>query len=213
VAYWGSFYDETTQVAGSVNTPYAIKYGSIGGANGVTVVGNTRITFNSDGVYNIQFSAQLHNAGGGGNGTTVRIWLRKNGVDVADSAGTTAVNTNNPYIVVAWNYVFEIVAGDYYELMWSTDNTNIVLLHNTTGSPAPHIPSIILTATQVTYTQVGPQGGIGPTGSTGAVGETGPTGQPGVGLPTGGSAGQVLIKVSEDDYDFIWADTIDGGTP
>lgn len=45
------------------------------------------------------------------------------------------------------------------------------------------------------------------------VGETGPTGPAGVSIPTGGSTGQVLVKASNNDYDFVWADTIDGGTP
>jgi hypothetical protein len=52
-------------------------------------------------------------------------------------------------------------------------------------------------------------------GSTvvGPTGPTGPTGPAGQGVPTGGTTGQVLIKASNDDYDFIWSDTIDGGTP
>jgi hypothetical protein len=45
------------------------------------------------------------------------------------------------------------------------------------------------------------------------MGATGPTGLAGTGIPTGGTTGQVLIKASNDDYDFIWSDTIDGGTP
>jgi hypothetical protein len=49
-------------------------------------------------------------------------------------------------------------------------------------------------------------------GST-LVGPTGPTGPAGPGVPAGGTIGQVLIKASGDDYDFVWSDTIDGGTP
>jgi len=49
-------------------------------------------------------------------------------------------------------------------------------------------------------------------GST-MVGQTGPTGPAGIGTPAGGTTGQVLVKASNDDYDFVWADTIDGGTP
>ena len=46
-----------------------------------------------------------------------------------------------------------------------------------------------------------------PTGPAGADGETGPTGQ---GVPTGGTSGQVLAKVSGTDYDTEWI-TISGG--
>jgi len=68
----------------SANTPTAITVNSSDpDSQGVFYVSNSRITFNNQGVYNFQFSAQLHNNGGGGSGQTVNIWLRKNGVNVA----------------------------------------------------------------------------------------------------------------------------------
>jgi hypothetical protein len=47
----------------------------------------------------------------------------------------------------------------------------------------------------------GIQGVAGATGSTGAVGATGATGP---GVPTGGTAGQVLTKVNGTDYNTTW---------
>jgi len=52
----------------------------------------------------------------------------------------------------------------------------------------------------------GPQGDIGATGPTGPQGETGPTGATGAGLPTGGTAGQILAKIDEVDYNTEWID-------
>jgi hypothetical protein len=49
----------------------------------------------------------------------------------------------------------------------------------------------------------GPQGEKGPKGDTGA---TGPAGPAGVGVPTGGSTGQVLTKKSGANYDTEWKD-------
>lgn len=40
----------------------------------------------------------------------------------------------------------------------------------------------------------------------GAAGQTGPQGAPGQGVPTGGTAGQVLKKASDADYDTEWVD-------
>lgn len=64
----------------------------------------------------------------------------------------------------------------------------------------------------------GPTGSTGPTGPTGAtgaastvVGPTGPTGATGPagpGLPTGGVAGQIIIKNSSTNYDTVWSDNI-----
>ncbi len=76
---------------------------------------------------------------------------------------------------------------------------------------------------------VGPAGTKGDTGATGAEGPKGDTGEPGdvgpqgppgvdgsdgapgIGIPTGGSAGQVLAKNSGGDYDTEWVDQSGGG--
>jgi hypothetical protein len=42
---------------------------------------------------------------------------------------------------------------------------------------------------------------------------SGPTGPIGIGVPAGGTIGQILLKNSSDDYDYSWTDIIDGGTP
>lgn len=60
----------------------------------------------------------------------------------------------------------------------------------------------------------GPQGepGLaGPTGLQGPQGEAGPTGMAGAGVPTGGTAGQVLAKVDGTDYNTQWVNTSSGG--
>ena len=50
-------------------------------------------------------------------------------------------------------------------------------------------------------------GGTGPTGSTGVTGSTG------FGVPTGGSAGQFLIKSSDTDYDTAWTASLVSDVP
>lgn len=57
----------------------------------------------------------------------------------------------------------------------------------------------------------GEQGEAGPAGPTGATGATGPAGAPGVGVPTGGTTGQVLSKASGTDYDTEWTTPEPGG--
>ena len=61
----------------------------------------------------------------------------------------------------------------------------------------------------------GPQGiqGIqGVQGETGATGATGPQGPAGVGVPAGGTAGQVLSKVDGTDYNTEWITPSGGGS-
>ena len=181
VAYYGNFYDDADQTA-TVNTPTAIKFNHDYGSNGVSVQSDgtnlTKITFANTGTYNIQFSAEYHNTGGGGNGQTVQVWFKKNGIDVPQSNTYVTVNTNSPYIVAAWNFLDSVTAGDYYQLMWQTDNANIILDSFTSGSN-PSVPSVILTATQVAYSIQGIQGVQGSSGTQGTTGAQGTVGSQG----------------------------------
>ena len=54
----------------------------------------------------------------------------------------------------------------------------------------------------------GDTGAVGPPGIQGDTGPTGPRGPEGHGVPAGGSAGQVLVKKSETDYDTQWANGV-----
>lgn len=58
----------------------------------------------------------------------------------------------------------------------------------------------------------GPPGVDGQQGPPGEQGEPGQDGAPGVGVPAGGSTGQVLAKASSDDFDTEWVNQSGGGT-
>jgi hypothetical protein len=152
--YYGAFQDNTTQTAASINTAYAVKLNTTDLSNNVTVVndgsGNpTRVTMANAGIYNIQFSLQLEKTGGSGNMIT-DIWIRKNGIDIPDTTGKVVLtgSANASPIVAAWNYLIDLSAGDYIQLMWSTNNTNVEIVAASAASPHPAIPSAILTVTQ-----------------------------------------------------------------
>jgi hypothetical protein len=52
----------------------------------------------------------------------------------------------------------------------------------------------------------GPKGDVGENGKDGIRGPSGLRGNDGIGVPTGGTAGQVLSKINGDDYNTEWAD-------
>lgn len=56
---------------------------------------------------------------------------------------------------------------------------------------------------------VGPQGVQGPQGPQGVEGPQGPVGPAGMGVPAGGTAGQVLVKNTSTDYDTSWQTVAD----
>ena len=59
----------------------------------------------------------------------------------------------------------------------------------------------------------GATGAQGPKGDTGETGQQGPKGDTGVGVPNGGTTGQVLTKKSNSDYDTEWQTPSGGSLP
>jgi hypothetical protein len=207
IGYYGSFYDSHDRIAAAENVSYPIQLDHTAEANGVQLLNGSQVKVLNAGVYNIQYSSQLHNTGGGGNGTLVNIWLAKNGVAVPDSAGNITVNTNSPLVIAAWNYVLTLEANDYIELYWQTENTHIHIEHfaatgvqGATGF-SPAIPSTILTITQVAYAITGATGQVGATGTQGASGSTGLTGA------TGATPATAVLKTTGS-----WTVTAGAGT-
>jgi len=146
VKRYGSFYDTTDQIAAAINTAYAITLNSTDLSSGVTIGSPTsRVYVDRPEVYNIQFSAQFINTAGGAH--RVWIWLRKNGTNVANSTGAIKIEGNNTELIVAWNYLLQMNAGDYFELMWEVSNTAVSLNYDAATAVHPAIPSIIVTVT------------------------------------------------------------------
>ncbi len=158
-AYYGAFHDTTAaQTAASTTVAYLVGCATTDIANGMSISAG-RITVANAGIYNFQFSIQLSNPNAGI--ADVSVWLRQNGVDVADSTGTVAVvgkhGAVNGLMVTGWNYVISMAAGDYIELWWQSDlaGTQIVTIPATTGPTVPETPGVIYTLTAL------PQIGIG----------------------------------------------------
>jgi hypothetical protein len=120
--------------------------------NGVSISGSTSpfdtyIKTQNAGVYNIQFSAQVDKIDGGAD--EIVIWLRKNGTDLTDTATTLTLSGNNDKQVAAWNWFVTSAAGDYYQIIWISADTNLRLLAEPISGTHPGIPSVIATVNRV----------------------------------------------------------------
>lgn len=143
-ARYGSFYDTTTQTATVINTATAITFNTTSLSKGVYLGSPTsRVYVDTEGIYNYQISIQLDKTSGGT--AEFYIWFRLNGVDVNDSASQIRIQGNDAEIFSALNYLFDLKAGDYVELMFSVTNLDVELLAVPAAAPVPGIPSIILT--------------------------------------------------------------------
>lgn len=145
---FGSFYDTTTHVGGSIK---ALTLNTTDLSNGVTIVDNSKITMDSLGIYNIAFSAQLKKTGG--SNADIYIWMKHNGVDVPDSATVIHMANNNNYNVAAWNFFVNCnVLPQWFEIMWYTTSTDVSIASiadSDTPSGVPSVPSVIVTVNKV----------------------------------------------------------------
>lgn len=145
-----SYFSTSDQGPFTANTIQAMTLNNTDWQTGIALESNSRIKFTNAGKYNIAFSAQMHQTSSSG---VVNIWLNKNGTPVANSNTKFDITANNPYAVAAWNFFVNASANDYYQIMWSSDDSHTVLeALPATGSGAtlhPEVPSVIVTINQV----------------------------------------------------------------
>jgi len=153
-APYGAFQDSTTQTAANTTTAYPITFDTTDFSNGVTMVSNSRFTVEYAGVYNLQFSVQLHNTTA--NSVDIDIWFRKNGTDIPASNSRFGLAPRkapgDPFHVIAGlNYFLQLNAGDYVELVWCTSDIGANIRRYVAGTTPtrPAIPSAIATMTYV----------------------------------------------------------------
>ena len=154
----GNFYDSNTQTTIAL-TPTPMRFGhTVVGYAGVDVISDgvnlTRIRVNQSGIYNIQFSCQALRTSGG-QSEDMYIWLRKNGntsaSDVPDSSTRISFANNGVYSVLAWNWVIDLNAGEYVQLMWLVTDPSLTFTALVPSiTPAiPAEPSILCTVIQI----------------------------------------------------------------
>lgn len=143
-----SYYDTTTQTNPVADAVNLFTYNSVISEFQVTRgTPTSKIYIANTGLYNFQFSAQLDKSGGGK--ASIWIWPRVNGVNVPDSATKIVIQGSTDEVVPAWNFLLVLKAGDYFELAWQSNDTDVIVLAEAAASNYPGIPSIILTATWV----------------------------------------------------------------
>ena len=64
-----------------------------------------------------------------------------------NSAGQLRLKGNDGELVAAWNFLANLAAGDYFELMWAVADVSVQLTALPATAFCPAIPSVILTVT------------------------------------------------------------------
>jgi hypothetical protein len=111
----------------------------------------TRIYAQNTGLYNIQFSAQLHTTSN--ESADFSVWFAMTGSNIDNSNTDFSIEkvSGGGFQVAALNFLTPITSGSYVELYWSKTTANGQLQYKGTQvSPTrPATPSVIVTVTQV----------------------------------------------------------------
>ena len=146
--YYGEFIKLNSQSPAAINTAYPLLFTNTEIANGVSIGGTTsQIIVAQAGLYNIACSVQI--TSGNSSQKAIWVWLRKNGTtNFPNSARIASITLNNGYVVVTLNEVASLLAGDFIEVMYAADNTNVSIATVAATAFAPAAPAVILAVTQ-----------------------------------------------------------------
>ena len=143
----GSYFSDVDQTIAATNTPYPVTVNNVESEVGVIVQDGSKIVVPYTGVYNFEFSAQVVKSTGSAG--EAFFWPRINGIDVPGSNTRVDVKGSNAADVAAWNFMLDMNAGDFFQLIWAGNDTNILLEHDDTPTVGPAVPSVILTVDMV----------------------------------------------------------------
>lgn len=145
---YGTFSSTATQTLAAINTATAVTMNTTSLSNGVTIgTPASRLVVAQTGFYQINFSLQLTSTSA--SAKNVYFWLRKNGTDVANSTNALTNDINNGFISTALIRDISLQAGDYVELYWAADSTDVSLSAIPASAFAPAAPSVIAVVTQI----------------------------------------------------------------
>ena len=153
---YGQWYSLENQT-GSADTAYSIRFEVPTSDISGMYVGNngsgfpTRIYVQNTGLYNIQFSAQLHTTAN--ESVDFSVWFAMTGSAIANSNTDFSIEkvSGGGFDVAALNFLTPISSGSYVELYWSKTTANGRLQYKDVQSTPsrPATPSVIVTVTQI----------------------------------------------------------------
>ncbi len=143
-----SVYSNTTQDIATTGPVTIFTYDHTPILRGITMVGNTGLRVTKTAIYEAYYSVQIHRISGG-TSVYVYIWVKVNGVDLADTNGRININSNNGDSLPIVPYYLSLNANDYIEFAAVADGENVQILSQAGPTVSgygstPYIPSIIV---------------------------------------------------------------------
>lgn len=149
--YYGSFSGLVDQPITAANTPYGVNFTNTEFASGFYIgATQSQVYAMHSGLFSFKFSLEITSSKS--SPVSLFIWIRKNGVDVDNSASELVIKSNTEKYVPAWDYTLSMQPGDYFELMVAASDTGLSIEYvpsQLAPFPRPAIPAAILTVSQI----------------------------------------------------------------
>jgi len=141
-----AYASSATQTA-SANTATAVTFNTTIFTNGVDLASSSQVSPGQAGDYLVNYRVQLDKTSGGD--SPAWVWLRKNGVDLANTTAHWHVKGNNAEALLSTGVMLQLGQTDYLQLMWATTDVNVILLAPPATAYSPAGPSALLNIIQV----------------------------------------------------------------
>ncbi len=145
----GLFFSTVDQTLAVVDTAYPITFNQTYLSNEVALqaLSTSKIEVSVGGVYNFQLSAQLKSTNS--SGKDVQIWIKRNNVTIGYSSHRYTVEGSDNHMNVSWNFDIDLAAGEYIEMQWGADDTNVTLEAIPASAPYPAAASVVMAVNYV----------------------------------------------------------------
>jgi hypothetical protein len=145
----GLFFSTTDQTLAAVDTGYPITFNQTYLNNFIALQsGSTsKVEVSVSGVYNFQLSCQLKSTNA--SGKDVQIWINRNGTTVGYSSHRYTLAGADNHFNVSWNFDIDLAAGEYIQMIWGANNTNVTMENIAASAPYPATASAVLAVNYV----------------------------------------------------------------
>ncbi len=145
----GFFTDTTTQSIVNTALSQTVTLTQTKLSDRISIVGVDKIMVTESGYYSANMLLKVSLTSGASK--TFRFWLRKNGVDVANSGNEIDLVNANDTKTATMPFQMYLAANDYIQIMMSGTSTSLQLLSSAPfGSPvSPQSPSVIINIDKV----------------------------------------------------------------
>jgi len=140
----GLFFNTADQTLAAVDTGYPITFNQTYLNNFVALqtASTSKIEVAIAGVYNFQLSAQLKSTNA--SAKDVQIWIKRGTTTIGYSAHRYTVEGSDNHMNVNWIFDIDLAAGEYIEMYWGANNTNVTLEAIAASAPYPAVASTVM---------------------------------------------------------------------